>query len=192
MSTLSPDQWQALSPYLDQALAMSDEERAAWLASLGEQNPASGCAAAKGSSTNTACWPRRFSGEGLLSDCRARAGTGWPDHRRIYADLADRPGRHGQRVAGGAQRRAIRAASGGEVPEHRARRARAARNDSSARAAYSAALRMLTSRNWSMRVYRRPASPISYSNMSKATTLIATVTNTSSTWRRDSGCFSMC
>src|ERR1700724_1732713 len=30
MFTLSPDQWQALSPYLDQALAMSDEERAAW------------------------------------------------------------------------------------------------------------------------------------------------------------------
>ncbi len=39
MFTLSPDQWQALSPYLDQALAMSDDARAAWLASLGEQNP---------------------------------------------------------------------------------------------------------------------------------------------------------
>jgi serine/threonine protein kinase len=40
MSTLSPEQWQLLSPYLDQALAMTDDERAAWLASLGEQNPA--------------------------------------------------------------------------------------------------------------------------------------------------------
>ncbi len=39
MSTLSPDQWQQLSPYLDQALAMADDERAAWLGSLGEQNP---------------------------------------------------------------------------------------------------------------------------------------------------------
>ena len=39
MSTLSPEQWQLLSPYLDQALAMSDDERAAWLRSLGEQNP---------------------------------------------------------------------------------------------------------------------------------------------------------
>jgi eukaryotic-like serine/threonine-protein kinase len=39
MSTLSPDQWQALSPYLDQALAMPEDERAAWLSSLGEQNP---------------------------------------------------------------------------------------------------------------------------------------------------------
>jgi serine/threonine protein kinase len=39
MFTLSPDQWQALSPYLDQALAMTDEERAAWLSSLADQNP---------------------------------------------------------------------------------------------------------------------------------------------------------
>ena len=40
MSTLSPDQWLVLSPYLDQALAMSDDERAAWLSQLGEQDPA--------------------------------------------------------------------------------------------------------------------------------------------------------
>ncbi len=40
MSTLSPDQWQALSPYLDQALAMTHDERAAWLSQLGEQDPA--------------------------------------------------------------------------------------------------------------------------------------------------------
>jgi serine/threonine-protein kinase len=40
MSTLSPDQWQALSPYLDQALALSDDERDAWLSRLGEQDPA--------------------------------------------------------------------------------------------------------------------------------------------------------
>jgi serine/threonine protein kinase/tetratricopeptide (TPR) repeat protein len=40
MSTLSPDQWQALSPYLDEALAMNDDERAAWLSALGQQDPA--------------------------------------------------------------------------------------------------------------------------------------------------------
>src|SRR5579863_711692 len=40
MSTLSPEQWQVLSPYLDQALAMPDDARAAWLASLGEKDPA--------------------------------------------------------------------------------------------------------------------------------------------------------
>jgi serine/threonine-protein kinase len=39
MSTLSPDRWQEASQYLDQALAMSSEERAVWLASLQEQNP---------------------------------------------------------------------------------------------------------------------------------------------------------
>jgi serine/threonine protein kinase/tetratricopeptide (TPR) repeat protein len=39
MPTLSPNEWQAVSPYLDQALAMSEDERAAWLRSLAEQNP---------------------------------------------------------------------------------------------------------------------------------------------------------
>jgi len=39
MSTLSPERWQVLSPYLDQALAMTDDERLSWLAALGEQNP---------------------------------------------------------------------------------------------------------------------------------------------------------
>jgi serine/threonine protein kinase len=39
MPTLSPDEWLAISPYLDQALAMSDDERAAWLRSLGERSP---------------------------------------------------------------------------------------------------------------------------------------------------------
>jgi len=40
MSTLLPDQWQKLSPYLDQALAMTNVERAAWLSSLADENPA--------------------------------------------------------------------------------------------------------------------------------------------------------
>src|SRR2546425_360951 len=39
MSTLSPEQWQALSPYLDEALAMTDEERSIWLFSLRAENP---------------------------------------------------------------------------------------------------------------------------------------------------------
>jgi serine/threonine protein kinase/tetratricopeptide (TPR) repeat protein len=39
MPTLSPDEWQAISPYLDQALALSEDERAVWLRSLGEQSP---------------------------------------------------------------------------------------------------------------------------------------------------------
>jgi eukaryotic-like serine/threonine-protein kinase len=40
MSTLHPDQWLALSPYLDQALAMTDDERTAWLSAFAERNPA--------------------------------------------------------------------------------------------------------------------------------------------------------
>jgi eukaryotic-like serine/threonine-protein kinase len=40
MSTLNPEEWLALSPYLDQALAMTDEERAAWMCSLAERNSA--------------------------------------------------------------------------------------------------------------------------------------------------------
>ena len=39
MPTLSPEEWQLLSPYLDQALAMSEDERTAWLRTLAEQNP---------------------------------------------------------------------------------------------------------------------------------------------------------
>ena len=39
MSTLSPDQWQEVSPYLDQALGMPEGERAAWLAALCEEKP---------------------------------------------------------------------------------------------------------------------------------------------------------
>src|SRR5215468_10796585 len=38
MSTLSPDQWKALSPFLDKALSLSGDARAAWLASLKEQD----------------------------------------------------------------------------------------------------------------------------------------------------------
>jgi serine/threonine protein kinase len=39
MRTLSPERWQIVSPYLDQALAMTDDAQAVWLSSLGQQNP---------------------------------------------------------------------------------------------------------------------------------------------------------
>ena len=42
MSTLNREQWQALSPYLDQAFQMDESERAAWLADLCKKNPALG------------------------------------------------------------------------------------------------------------------------------------------------------
>lgn len=39
MSSLTPEQWQALSRYLDQALTLSGEERARWLESLRAEDP---------------------------------------------------------------------------------------------------------------------------------------------------------
>ncbi len=40
MSKLSPDQWQALSPHLDEALDMTEEERSTWLSAMQTENPA--------------------------------------------------------------------------------------------------------------------------------------------------------
>jgi hypothetical protein len=39
---LDPARWRALSPYLDQALEMSREDRAAWLAHICASDPALG------------------------------------------------------------------------------------------------------------------------------------------------------
>ncbi len=39
MRTLNPERWQIISPYLDQALAMTDDAQALWLSSLRQQNP---------------------------------------------------------------------------------------------------------------------------------------------------------
>ena len=39
MPILSPNQWQALSQYLEEALGMTDEERSAWLFAMRAQNP---------------------------------------------------------------------------------------------------------------------------------------------------------
>src|SRR5438105_466311 len=39
MSGLSCDAWKILSPYLDHALGMTEEEREVWIASLRVQNP---------------------------------------------------------------------------------------------------------------------------------------------------------
>ncbi len=39
MSKLSPNQWQVLSPHLDEALEMTDDQRSIWLSSLQNENP---------------------------------------------------------------------------------------------------------------------------------------------------------
>ena len=66
MSTLSPDEWQVLSPYLDRALAMTDEERSGWLSSLGERDPALGAQLAE-----------------LLSEHRVLAQEGFLENRQF-------------------------------------------------------------------------------------------------------------
>jgi serine/threonine protein kinase/Tfp pilus assembly protein PilF len=38
MSSASPNRWERISPYLDEALTMSDEQRAVWMAALQEQD----------------------------------------------------------------------------------------------------------------------------------------------------------
>ena len=40
MSTLSPEQWQEISPYLDEALSLPETERTVWLASFKAERPA--------------------------------------------------------------------------------------------------------------------------------------------------------
>jgi serine/threonine protein kinase len=40
MSAVNPDQWRVLSPYLDQALTLSEGDRARWLEALRAENPA--------------------------------------------------------------------------------------------------------------------------------------------------------
>jgi hypothetical protein len=39
VSTLSPEQWQEISPYLDQAFFLPEKERAVWLASFKAEKP---------------------------------------------------------------------------------------------------------------------------------------------------------
>ena len=109
MSTLTPEQWQSLSPYLDQALTMTDDERAAWLASLGEQNPA--LAAQLGVLLEE---HRVLAQEGFLEKGAAvlpsAPGLAGQPLGPYTLTLADRAGRNGKRVAGRAQRRPLRAA----------------------------------------------------------------------------------
>jgi serine/threonine-protein kinase len=40
MSTLTPDQWKQISPHLDHALSLPEEDRGAWIAALRTQDPA--------------------------------------------------------------------------------------------------------------------------------------------------------
>ena len=106
MAALSPDQWLALSPYLDEALTMADEDLLAWLSSLRTQNPDLAAQLEVLLREH-----RSLSEEGFLEERSVGlpAGPGLAGQEvGVYTiDLADRPGRHGQRLAGGTKRRTI-------------------------------------------------------------------------------------
>jgi hypothetical protein len=43
MSSVTPDRWRALSPYLDEALDLDGEDRAAWLEALAKRDAVLAC-----------------------------------------------------------------------------------------------------------------------------------------------------
>ena len=99
MSTLSPDWWQAVSPYLDQALEMPDEERAAWLASLREQNPVLAAHLQNTARRAPHARRKRVSSNKLQSRCLAQSALAGQPIGAYTLHVADRSGRNGQRLA---------------------------------------------------------------------------------------------
>ena len=80
MSKLSSDEWQAVSPYLDYALTLDEDERAAWVATLREQN--------KEIADRVQALLKRhrvLAGEGFLADSPARPAEPGLLGRRIGA-----------------------------------------------------------------------------------------------------------
>ena len=104
MSKLSPDQWQALSPRLDEALGMTDEARATWFSTLRAENPT------LARQLEILLQEHRvLSEEGFLDEqpVELPAAPGWPHFRRLHSGFAGRPWRNGHRLAGGTKRRAV-------------------------------------------------------------------------------------
>src|SRR6266699_1668010 len=101
MSKLSPNQWQVLSPHLDEALEMTDDQRSIWLSSLQNENP-------------TLAYQleillrehRLLSEEGFL-EASALELPGGPGSGCLHPGIANRPRGNGRRLAGGTKRRTI-------------------------------------------------------------------------------------
>ena len=76
MSTLSPDQWQIVSPYLDQALTLPEEERGRWLDEMRRENPALAQQLAELLEEHRAAEGKRYLGTSpaLLAESRGLAG----------------------------------------------------------------------------------------------------------------------
>ena len=106
MSTLSPDRWQEVSPYLDQVLSLPEDKRAAWMESFRAERPDLAdllqelLRGAPGGGTGAI--PRTLAGSGCQRLIFNRG-----EDRCVHADIADWTGRYGQRVAGRTQRWSI-------------------------------------------------------------------------------------
>ena len=190
MSTINPDQWQLLSPYLDQALSMTDEQRAAWLSSLSEQDPSLAERLQLLLDEHRVLAKEGFleRGPGSLSAPTELAGQSIGPYRLVSQVgqggmgsvwLAKRSdGRFERRVAIKFLSIALVSRGG----EERFKREGSILGDS----------RMRPSQNSWTPACRQPDNRISSWNMSRASTSMATVTNAGWTWKGVSACFLTC
>ena len=106
MSNLSPDQWLALSPLLDEALGMTDDECSAWLSTLGAENPT-----LAGQLQILLQEHRVLSEEGFLEGraigIAESASRGRPNSWCVHAGIPNWPRRYGHGLVGGTKRRTI-------------------------------------------------------------------------------------
>ena len=115
-AALSPDRWRVVSPYLDRALELEGDERDAFLTALRAEDASLAADLGRLLDSHQALSEQRFLDEALLRATPARL-AGRPGPGRLHAAVTDRAGRHGQRLAGGAQRRPLPRPGGREAPE---------------------------------------------------------------------------
>lgn len=101
MAAISPEQWQEVSPYLDHALSLSQEDRNAWLESFSAERPDLAGLMQKLLEHHLVAAQESYSRTATVSSnyCVHR-GT---DHRPLHSHFSSWPGRHGHGLAGRAQ-----------------------------------------------------------------------------------------
>ena len=115
------ESWQSASPYLDTALELAPAERAAWLASIHARSPELADQIARWLAECDAVEHDDFLAGAAAIEPTRSALTGL-QLGAVSAGRADRPRRHGQRVAGRAHRRALRRPGRRQAAERRAGR----------------------------------------------------------------------
>jgi hypothetical protein len=103
MPPLNPDRWRALSPYLDEALAMTSDRRGPWLAEIRAGDAALGADLESLLAEHEHLQESRYLERPVALVQHSAAVQLLEDNRRgLPPDLTHRPGRHGWRLAGGA------------------------------------------------------------------------------------------